>query len=113
MTAYPPAAFTTQPPATLAGGANWNSGVVRTIDAAGVVACCQLTQTGTLTVQRYADVFGTVVVGALISQTLTASTAAWAGANDGLPFNAVVVIVTNTSGSTGTLSGVYMATIAP
>jgi hypothetical protein len=95
------------PPATLAAGITWNSGIIQSPDAYGVVACGTLDQTGTLTVQRYIDPKGTAPVGPPIVQAMTASTAAFAGIADGLPYGSYSVAIENTSGTLGNLSKVF------
>ena len=96
-------------PATIAASGVYDTGLIPSGQGA-VAAACTLDQTGTLTIQRYADVAGLVPVGPLISQALSASTPAWAGAADGLPSRTWRVQITNTSGSTGNLSGVAFLT---
>lgn len=98
-------------PGTLGAGANWNSGVLPApIKGGSILAACKLTQAGTITIQRYADAAATIPIGTLASSTLVASTANSVNINDGLPCFYFVVIITNTSGSTGTLSGVSILT---
>lgn len=96
------------PPATLAAAGVWSSGVISAAGFNKLAAAATLTQTGTLTIQRYIDAAGTVPLGAAITQAMTASTPATAWVNDGQPAASWQVTVTNTSGSTGTLSGVVL-----
>lgn len=99
----------TSPPASIAGGGNWQSGLMPA-GFGGLVVGATLSQTGTITIQRYADLAGNVPVGAAITQAMTANTAAWAGVNDGLPFISWSVEISNTSGSAGNLTNVALLT---
>lgn len=64
-------------------------------------------QAGTLSVQRYLDVAGTIPQGAAVTAALTAATAAVVNAGSDLaPCASVQVTVSNSSGSTATLSNV-------
>lgn len=102
-----PAQFSTPPPATIAASGNWNSGVVGA--RGGKLAVnAKLTQAGTLTVQRYMDIFGLIVLGAPIVQVLTANVDGYVTITDGLPYLSYRITVANTSGSTGNLSDVYV-----
>jgi hypothetical protein len=91
-------------PATLAGGGVYTSGVIQ-LGGNGINVAATMTQAGTLAIQRYADVAGTIPVGAAVSTTLVASTAGWTAVNDGFPAISFQVTLTNTSGSTATVSG--------
>jgi hypothetical protein len=62
------------------------------------------TQAGQVSVQRYLDDAGTVPQGAAVTASLTANTAAVVNVTDGNPFAAIQITITNTSGSTATLS---------
>lgn len=96
-------------PATIAGGGNWNSGLLPA-GPRNMVAACKLSQAGTITIQRYADLAGLVPIGALASTTLVANTANSVNIVDGVPCLSFVVVISNTSGSTGNLSGVAILT---
>lgn len=102
-----PAQFATPPPATIAASGSWSSGVV---GARGgrLVVNAKLSQAGTLTVQRYMDIFGTLVVGAPVVQALAANVDGYVTISDGLPYLSYKITVANTSGSTGNLSDVYV-----
>lgn len=100
-------------PTTLAHGTTWNSDLMSS-GFGGVVATVLSTQIGVLTIQRYADLAGLTPVGAAITQALTANTAAWAGASDGLPFLSFNVTISNTDGALdATLSNVVILTGQP
>jgi hypothetical protein len=62
------------------------------------------TQTGQISVQRYLDDAGTVKQGAAVTAALTANTAGVCNVTDGNPFSSYTVTITNTGGSTATLS---------
>ena len=94
----------TPPPATIAGGGSYQSGIIVSNGFRGIAAAATLTQAGTISIQRYIDVAGTILIGAASTQALSANTAGWVAVNDGLPCASFQVTVTNSSGSTGTLS---------
>lgn len=98
------------PPATLAGGGVWNSGTLPGNGASALAAAATLSQAGTLTIQRYIDLAGTIAIGGAIAQVMTADTPATVAVNDGLPFASFSVQVNNTSGSLGNLTGVAILT---
>ena len=102
----PPTPF----PATIAASGNWQSGVIINQHFPAIAACVTSTQIGNLTIQRYADLAGTIPVGATTTQELTASTAAYAAVNDGVPYLSFVVEVTNTGGSTADITGTAILT---
>jgi hypothetical protein len=62
------------------------------------------TQTGAITVQRYLDDAGTVKQGAALTASLTANTAQVLNITDGNPFASFTVDISNTGGSTATLT---------
>lgn len=67
------------------------------------------TQAGTLTVQRYLDAAGTLPLGAVITASLTANTAASVSWADGLPAQSIKITVSNSSASAAaTISGVVV-----
>ena len=91
----------------IAASGNVKSNVIRTLGwqkgGIGLVS----TQAGQISIQRYLDQAGTILVGAAITQALTANTAASATWSDGLPCGSVQITVTNSSGSTAaTLSSI-------
>lgn len=58
-------------------------------------------QTGSISIQRYLDLAGTVAQGAAITAALTAATPAVANVtNDGKPWATMIITVANTSAST-------------
>ena len=97
------------PPATLAASAAWQSGIIPCGGVPAIAASAQLTTAGTLTIQRYIDPAGTVLIGAAITQALAANTLgyAWNG-RDGLPAASFQVTLTNTSGGTATITSVNL-----
>lgn len=102
----------TPAPATIAGGGNWNSGIIPANGARSVAVSAELSQAGTLTLQRYIDAAGTIAIGAAIVQALSANVVGTVAANDGLPFSSFSVVVANSSGSVGNLTNVYILTSA-
>lgn len=102
----------TPAPATIAGGGNWNSGIIAANGARSVAASAELSQAGTLTLQRYIDAAGTIAIGAAVIQALSANVVGTVAVNDGLPFSSFSVVVANSSGSVGNLTNVYILTSA-
>lgn len=66
------------------------------------------TQAGNLTLQRYIDLTGTIKQGSALSATLSANTQALINLSDNYPFQTFSITVTNTAGSTATLSNVIL-----
>lgn len=97
----PPGGF----PSTIAGSGSWQSGVLAMAGYRGIAAAVTSTQAGSISIQRYADSAGQIAIGAAISQALAASTAATVSVNDGLPALYFQVTISNSSGSTATISG--------
>jgi hypothetical protein len=62
------------------------------------------TQGGAINVQRWLDSAGTIPQGAVVTTPLVANTQATLNINDGAPFAAFTVTITNTGGSPATLS---------
>jgi hypothetical protein len=91
------------PGATIAGGGNYTSLPIACPGWKNIAVGCRLSQTGTITIQRYLDKAGQVPVGAPITASLVANTSNWATVNDGLPFQSFTFIIANTSGSLGNL----------
>lgn len=59
----------------------------------------------TLTLQRYADVAGTVKVGALVSVAIVGATPNWASLPiDGMPFASVKISIINSAGAVANLT---------
>jgi hypothetical protein len=101
-----PDTFETPPPATIAGGGNWQSGPIDSSGFNAIAVSAKLTQAGSLSVQRYIDVLGTIPISSAISAVMSANTLTVVSSNDDIPFACFIVTVSNTSGSTGTLSDV-------
>lgn len=95
----------TPAPATIAASGTWNSGVMPSAGYKSLAAACTLSQAGTLTIQRYIDAAGSIAIGVAAVQPLSAGVPAWAVLNDGCPSASFSVVVTNTSGTTGNLTG--------
>jgi hypothetical protein len=67
------------------------------------------TQAGTISIQRYADVAGTIKQGSALTGSLTSNTAAIVSTSDTLPFQSLQINITNSSGSTAaTLSNILL-----
>lgn len=61
-------------------------------------------QTGSASIQRYADQAGTTPVSTAITGSLTANTATDVHSTDSIPYQSMIITVTNTGGSTATIS---------
>ncbi len=62
-------------------------------------------QAGSISIQRYLDLAGTVAQGAAITASLTAATAAVCNvANDGKPWASMIITVANSSGTIATIT---------
>lgn len=101
-----PASPPTAVPATIAGNGNWQSGIITPYGADGILVAANLTGNATVAIQRYADLAGTLPVDAGQSQALTGGTAGSIGVNDGVPYLSYQVTITDTSGSTNTVTSV-------
>lgn len=96
----------TPPPApfTLAGGTNWISGLMFSMGFKAISVGLTSSQAGAINIQRYLDMAGTVVQGAASTVAIVAATAVVLNIDDALPFTTFTIQVTNTSGSTATVS---------
>jgi hypothetical protein len=92
------------PGATIPNGGNYTSGVIACPGFKALAVGVKLSQTGSITIQRYIDKAGTVPIGAAITAALVANTSNWATVNDGLPFQSFTFVIANTSGSVGNVS---------
>jgi hypothetical protein len=79
---------------------NVTSGIIDSTGFQNLTVGLISSQAGELTVQRYADTAGLIPVGAAITASLSAATAAAVYANDDIPWQSFTINVTNTSGST-------------
>jgi hypothetical protein len=91
-------------PATVGASSSATSSLIVTEGYGLISVGLTSSQNGTLSVQRYLDAGGTVVQGASQQVALTANAAANLDVTDGKPFAAFKVTVTNSGGSTATLS---------
>lgn len=101
ITAWP---GTPPPPGTIAAAGNYTSNVIIADGFKAIAAAITSTQAGAISIQRFIDRAGTIAQGAAISTTLVAATPAVVNSNDGLPFQSFVVKITNTGGSTATIT---------
>lgn len=93
-------------PATIAASGSWSSGVIPSQSYSAIVAAATLSEAGSITINRFIDGAGTIPIGTVVSQVLSATVPGWVGINDGLIFASFNVVIANTSGSLGNLSGV-------
>ena len=95
--------------AAIAGSGSTSSAVIPSAGFTGIAAAVTSSQAGTLAIQRYLDTAGTIVQGAALSVNLLAATPNVVNVlADGLPFQSYVVTITNSSGSTANLTGVFV-----
>lgn len=66
------------------------------------------TQAGTVSIQRYLDAAGTIPQGNPVTGTLVASTALTVNSIDNDPFQSIKINISNSAGSTATLSNVIL-----
>lgn len=91
-------------PLTIAGPGSYVSGVIAANGFKTIAVGATLSQTGTITIQRYLDAAGLIPVGAAITAALVAATPNWAVSTDSTPFLSFQVTIANTSGSLGNLT---------
>lgn len=106
-------------PASLAGSAHWTSGCIASAAARAFDVYAELAGTSTLQIQRYADAACAYPVAAAVPSTALALTSGGScpgatycgdvGSNDGTPFLAIKITVTDTSGSTNAITTVALA----
>jgi hypothetical protein len=92
-------------PGTIAAAGNFTSNVITSDGFRAIAAAVTSTQTGAISIQRYVDRAGTIPQGAALSTSLVASTSAVVNANDGVAFQSFTIKITNTGGSTATITG--------
>lgn len=93
---------------SIGGTTNINSNVIVTNGYKAFAVSVTSTQAGTLTIKRYIDAAGTLAYSTDITASITASTLAIATANDGKPFQSIKINISNSSGTTATLSTVMV-----
>lgn len=64
----------------------------------------QSTQNGTISIQRYADQAATMPVSTAITGSITANTALDVHSTDSVPYQSMIITVSNSGGSTATIS---------
>lgn len=96
-------------PSTIANGVTYDSDLLPA-GFGGLAVGVLSDKALTLTVQRYADLAGLLPIGDAITQAVTANVAAWAGANDGLPYLSFNFTLANASGSLATFVSVVALT---
>jgi hypothetical protein len=91
-------------PGTIAGSGNWLSALMTVRSHKNISVGVSSTQAGAINIQRYVDAAGLVAQGAVVTQAIAANTPKVLNVMDGLPFQSFTVQITNSSGSTATLS---------
>lgn len=94
------------PPTSITASGNFTSPVIPANGYKVLALAATSTQTGNIVISRYLDPAGTILA-------TTASTTALSGAtvvvlNDDVPFSSFKYEITNTGGSTATISGFYV-----
>jgi hypothetical protein len=69
---------------------------------------CTSSQNGTVSIQRYLDAAGTIVQGAALTVSLTGATAAVLNNSDNHPYQSMIITVSNSGGSTATLTSTLL-----
>lgn len=93
------------PPGTINAASNWTSNAIYADGYRTLAAAVTSTQAGAISIQRYLDLAGTIPQGPAISATLSAATSQVVNVSDGLAFQTFTVKITNTGGSTATITG--------
>jgi hypothetical protein len=91
-------------PATVAASGSAQTSLIVTEGFTLISAGLTASQNGSMSIQRYLDVGGTVPQGAAVSVVLAANTAANLDVLDGKPFASFILTVTNSSGSVSNLT---------
>lgn len=69
---------------------------------------CKGTQTGTISIQRYIDQEATIPMGSAITGSMSANTDTVVTNVDGKPFQSMIITVSNSGGSTSTLTNTLL-----
>jgi len=93
-------------PVSILAAGTYQSNVIQNNGFRSIGIGVKSTQAGALTIQRFLDRAGTVPIGAPVVAAggLLANTSNWATVNDNLPFASFSFSITNTGGSTATIS---------
>lgn len=91
-------------PSSIAGNGSVQTSLIVTEGFSLISAGLTASQNGTLSIQRYLDAGGTVPQGAVVQAALVANTAGNLDVLDGKPFASFKLTVTNSAGSTSSLS---------
>jgi hypothetical protein len=97
-------------PTTIAAAGNYSTGIIVSDGYKVVAVAITSTTAGALNIQRYLDREGTIPVTAVLSTPIVATTPLIVivnGSVDNLPFASFSIVVTNTSGGTGTINKFY------
>lgn len=93
-------------PSSIAASSSVQSSLITTKGFSQISVGLQQTQSGTLSIQRYLDAGGTVIQGSAVTIPLTANITGNLDIQDGRPFAAFRITVTNSAASTATISAV-------
>jgi hypothetical protein len=86
-------------PTTIPAAGTYDSGVMGGSGYNRLAAAVTSSQNGVLSITRYIDAAGTIPIGTVATQALTAGTPGWTWINDGMPFASWRVTVTNPGGT--------------
>ncbi len=91
-------------PTTINASSNWTSAVLYADGHKAIAVSATLSQAGSINVQRYLDVAGTVTQGPALTLALTAGTAGTLNILDGAPFQSFTVQIANSGASVANLT---------
>ncbi len=97
-------------PTTIAASGNWNSGAIIQVMNPVIGVTCQSSQTGNITIQKYANLAGTIATGTPVTTALSAGSIVSALDDDTQPFLSFSVNISNTGASTADVSNITILT---
>ena len=97
-------------PTTIAVSGNWNSGAIVNVMNPIIGVTCQSSQTGNITIQKYADLSGTIPTGTAVTTALSIGVTISALDDDTQPFLSFTVDISNTGASTANVSNITILT---
>lgn len=99
-------------PATVPANGNITLGPMIAAGFHGLAAACTLSVAGSISIQRYIDLAGTIAIGNSVSQAITGGTPATVAIYDDQPAASWIVTIANSTGGVGNLTNTaFLATI--
>jgi hypothetical protein len=89
---------------TIAGNGNVVSNAIINNGFKNFAFCLKSTQAGSVSIQRYLDQAATIPVGAAITGSLVANTALTVDSVDSIPYQSMIITVSDSSGTGATIS---------